>query len=78
MKKVMAEERLSKLMDPANMPFEMSRMALAGFAPIPWEIPCTALTLDRSSFCDPDHTAPFLRSPIPGPHQPLERHGAAQ
>lgn len=32
MKKVMADQRLSKLMDP--MPFDMARMAWAGFKPI--------------------------------------------
>ena len=34
MKKVMADPRLAKMMDPANMPFDMSRMAWAGFKPI--------------------------------------------
>jgi uncharacterized protein YbaA (DUF1428 family) len=34
MKKVMADTRLSKLMGPGNMPFDMSRMAWAGFKPI--------------------------------------------
>jgi len=34
MKKVMADPRLAKSMDPANMPFDMSRMAWAGFKPI--------------------------------------------
>jgi uncharacterized protein YbaA (DUF1428 family) len=34
MKKVMEDPRLSKMMDPANMPFDMSRMAWAGFKPI--------------------------------------------
>jgi uncharacterized protein YbaA (DUF1428 family) len=34
MKKVMADARLSKLMGPDNMPFDMSRMAWAGFKPI--------------------------------------------
>jgi uncharacterized protein YbaA (DUF1428 family) len=34
MKKVMADTRLSKMMDPANMPFDMARMAWAGFKPI--------------------------------------------
>src|ERR1041384_5087871 len=34
MKKVMADQRLSKLMGPDNMPFDMGRMAWAGFKPI--------------------------------------------
>jgi len=34
MKKVMADPRLAKMMDPTNMPFDMSRMAWAGFKPI--------------------------------------------
>jgi uncharacterized protein YbaA (DUF1428 family) len=34
MKKVMADTRLSSLMGPDNMPFDMSRMAWAGFKPI--------------------------------------------
>jgi len=34
MKKVMEDPRLSKMMDPANMPFDMSRMAWVGFKPI--------------------------------------------
>ena len=34
MKKVMVDPRLAKSMDPANMPFDMSRMAWAGFKPI--------------------------------------------
>ena len=34
MKKVMADPRLAKLMTPENMPFDMSRMAWAGFKPI--------------------------------------------
>jgi uncharacterized protein YbaA (DUF1428 family) len=34
MKKVMADQRLSRLMGPGNMPFDMSRMAWAGFKPI--------------------------------------------
>ena len=34
MKKVMADPRLANMMDPANMPFDMSRMAWAGFKPI--------------------------------------------
>jgi uncharacterized protein YbaA (DUF1428 family) len=34
MKKVMADERLSKMMSPDNMPFDMSRMAWGGFKPI--------------------------------------------
>ncbi len=34
MKKVMEDPRLAKMMDPANMPFDMSRMAWAGFKPI--------------------------------------------
>ena len=34
MKKVMADPRLAKMMDPANMPFDMSRMAWGGFKPI--------------------------------------------
>jgi uncharacterized protein YbaA (DUF1428 family) len=34
MKKVMADPRLSRMMDPDNMPFDMSRMAWAGFKPI--------------------------------------------
>lgn len=33
-KKVMADERLHKMMDPAKMPFDMSRMAMGGFKPI--------------------------------------------
>ena len=33
-KKVMEDPRLAKMMDPANMPFDMSRMAWAGFKPI--------------------------------------------
>ena len=34
MKKVMEDPRLAKMMDPANMPFDMKRMAWAGFKPI--------------------------------------------
>ena len=34
MKKVMADPRIAKAMDPTNMPFDMSRMAWAGFKPI--------------------------------------------
>jgi uncharacterized protein YbaA (DUF1428 family) len=34
MKKVMADPRLANVMDPANMPFDMARMAWAGFKPI--------------------------------------------
>ena len=34
MKEVMEDPRLSKLMGPDNMPFDMSRMAWAGFRPI--------------------------------------------
>jgi uncharacterized protein YbaA (DUF1428 family) len=34
MKKVMEAPRLAKMMDPDNMPFDMSRMAWAGFKPI--------------------------------------------
>ena len=34
MKKVMADPRLAKMMNPASMPFDMSRMAWAGFKPI--------------------------------------------
>ena len=34
MKKVMEDTRLSKMMGPDNMPFDMSRMAWAGFRPI--------------------------------------------
>ena len=34
MKKVMGDPRLAKMMDPANMPFDMSRMAWGGFKPI--------------------------------------------
>jgi len=34
MKKVMADPRIAKSMDPANMPFDMGRMAWAGFKPI--------------------------------------------
>ena len=34
MKKVMADPRLAKMMEPANMPVDMSRMAWAGFKPI--------------------------------------------
>ena len=34
MKKVMADPRLANMMDPANMPFDMRRMAWAGFKPI--------------------------------------------
>jgi uncharacterized protein YbaA (DUF1428 family) len=34
MKKVMADPRLADLMDPASMPFDMKRMAWAGFKPI--------------------------------------------
>jgi uncharacterized protein YbaA (DUF1428 family) len=34
MKKVMSDPRLAKMMDPANMPFDMSRMAWGGFKPI--------------------------------------------
>ena len=34
MKKVMADKRLSSMMDPKNMPFDMSRMAWAGFKTI--------------------------------------------
>jgi uncharacterized protein YbaA (DUF1428 family) len=34
MKKVMGDPRLSKMMDPNNMPFDMGRMAWAGFKPI--------------------------------------------
>ncbi len=33
-KKVMADERLSKMMDPNNMPFDMARMAMGGFKSI--------------------------------------------
>ena len=31
---VMEDPRLANMMDPANMPFDMSRMAWAGFKPI--------------------------------------------
>jgi len=34
MKKVMADPRIAKTMDPNNMPFDMGRMAWAGFKPI--------------------------------------------
>jgi len=34
MKKVMADPRICKSMDPNNMPFDMGRMAWAGFKPI--------------------------------------------
>ena len=34
MKKVMADPRIAKSMDPNNMPFDMGRMAWAGFKPI--------------------------------------------
>jgi uncharacterized protein YbaA (DUF1428 family) len=34
MNKVMEDSRLSKMMDPANMPFDMRRMAWGGFKPI--------------------------------------------
>ena len=34
MKKVMADPRIAKTMDPTNMPFDMGRMAWAGFKPI--------------------------------------------
>lgn len=34
MKKVMADPRIAKTMDPSNMPFDMGRMAWAGFKPI--------------------------------------------
>jgi uncharacterized protein YbaA (DUF1428 family) len=34
MKKVMADPRLANMMDPNDMPFDMSRMAWAGFKPI--------------------------------------------
>jgi uncharacterized protein YbaA (DUF1428 family) len=34
MKKVMADPRLANMMDPNDMPFDMGRMAWAGFKPI--------------------------------------------
>jgi uncharacterized protein YbaA (DUF1428 family) len=34
MKKVMADPRICKSMEPTNMPFDMGRMAWAGFKPI--------------------------------------------
>ena len=34
MKKVMADPRLAKMMDPKKMPFDMSRMGWGGFKPI--------------------------------------------
>ena len=34
MKKVMEDPRLSDMMDPANMPFDMKRMAYGGFSTI--------------------------------------------
>jgi uncharacterized protein YbaA (DUF1428 family) len=34
MKKVMEDPRLARMMDPSNMPFDMKRMAWAGFKPI--------------------------------------------
>jgi uncharacterized protein YbaA (DUF1428 family) len=34
LKKVMADPRLARMMDPENMPFDMSRMAWGGFKPI--------------------------------------------
>jgi uncharacterized protein YbaA (DUF1428 family) len=34
MKKVMADPRMANAMDPNDMPFDMSRMAWAGFKPI--------------------------------------------
>ena len=34
MKKVMADPRLADMMNPASMPFDMKRMAWAGFKPI--------------------------------------------
>ncbi len=34
MKKVMADPRLEKMMDPTKMPFDMARMGWGGFKPI--------------------------------------------